>query len=310
MTQPAVKPLSGNSEELLATLLRLVDHTEALLAYWDKNQTCVFANDAYLAFLGKTREQVIGAKMDDLLGAYYTQSLAGLQTSYKGYTQIFGREVPIPGGVRSLVVTYTPDLQSGKVSGVFEQAIDVTPSRTLERELEAAKTKLAEFSLHDPLTGLPKRVLLLDRASLAIALAKRTNGMVAVLCLESEDFKKNGEAHGREEADKLLKQIASRLKSSIRESDTVTRLDDDRLLVLAWKVTSAAGAEAMATRISSGLRQQLPFAGTTISLSFNIGIALYPSHGATPEALIASSERALQAAKGLGKNRYAIATVS
>lgn len=311
MTQSSEKPLTGTSEEFHAALLRLVNHTEALLAYWDKDQVCVFANEAYLMFLGKARDQVIGSKMADLLGPYYAPALPSIQTGYKGYKQIFEREVPIPGGgVRSLVVTYTPDTHEGKMRGVFEQAIDVTPNKKLERELEIARTKMSEFSLYDALTGLPKRLLLVDRITLAVALAKRTNGMVAVLCFESDDFRKLSETKEREETEKLVKLIASRLKGSIRESDTVTRLDDDRFLVLAWKVSSAAGAEAMATRVSSALRQQLPFAGATVSLSFNIGISLYPTHGTTPDSLIAGSERALQAAKGLGKNRFAIATAN
>lgn len=296
------------TESLSKIVLNIVDHLDAMVAYWDINQVCLFANNAYHDWFGKTRDEVIGMTMEELLGPLYPKNLPYIVAALGGQTQVFEREIPRPDGrIRYSLATYTPDIVDGQVRGIIAHVADVTCLKKMEQELQAAKAKAEQLATHDFLTGLPNRVLLLDRIVQAFVLAKRKHQMVAVLSLDIDDFKKVNDTYGHGEGDRLLVEIAARAKSLLRESDTLTRLGGDEFLLLAPEVESEEQVEAMAGRILEKMRLPFEIGEATISTTFSLGIALYPRHGTTPEALIASSDRALYMAKKLGKNRYAFA---
>jgi diguanylate cyclase (GGDEF)-like protein/PAS domain S-box-containing protein len=285
-----------------------VDHLDAMVAYWDKDQVCVFANRAYYDWFGKTREEVVGRTLQELLGPLYLKNLPYIRAAYAGQKQVFEREIPTPEGrIRPSLATYTPHFVDGQVRGIFAHVADVTPLKDLERELRAAKAKAEEVATHDFLTGLPNRVLLLDRISQALALAKRSSKIVALLSLDVDDFKKVNDTWGHSGGDRLLIELASRLKRSLRESETVTRMGGDEFLVLAPELDSESQVEVMADRILDRLRQPFQLEEATVSPTFSLGIALSPRDGEAPEALIAKADRALYVAKKQGKDCYAFA---
>lgn len=295
-------------EKYYEIVLNIVDHLDAMVAYWSIDQVCLFANRAYQDWFGKTREQVIGMTMEELLGPLYSKNLPYIVAALEGQTQVFEREIPRPDGrIRHSLATYTPHIVDGQVRGMIVHVADVTRMKMLEQELQAAKAKAEQLATHDFLTGLPNRVLLLDRIVRALALAKRKHQMVAVLNLDIDDFKKVNDTYGHGEGDQLLIEIAARAKNLLRESDTLTRLGGDEFLLLAPEVESDEQVETMADRILERMRLPFELGEATISPTFSLGIALYPRDGTTPEALIASSDRALYVAKKLGKNRYAFA---
>jgi diguanylate cyclase (GGDEF)-like protein len=176
-----------------------------------------------------------------------------------------------------------------------------------ERELKAAKDKAEELATHDFLTGLPNRVLLLDRITQALVRAKRRHGIVAIVSLDVDNFKKVNDTYGHGVGDRLLVEIAARTKGSLRESDTLTRLGGDEFLLLAPEIESATQAETIAAHILERIGHPFQLGEVTISITFSLGIALHPRDGTTPEVLIAASDRALYLAKKLGKNRFALA---
>jgi len=289
-------------------ILRLVDHIDAMVAYWDINQTCVFANNAYRAWFGKSREEVVGRTLEQLLGPLYSKNLPYIRAAYGGHRQVFEREIPTPGGgVRSSLATYTPDEVDGQVLGIFVHVADVTPLKLLERELKAAKERAEDLATHDFLTGLPNRVLLMDRIGQALASAERASRMVGLLSLDIDDFKDINDSHGHGEGDRLLIEVARRTCAVVRESDTVTRLGGDEFLILAPGIESLAELEAIANRILWGVREPMAIGTGTTVPAVSLGIAVYPHDGANAQTLIANSDRALYAAKKLGKNRYAFA---
>ena len=120
---------------------------------------------------------------------------------------------------------------------------------THREQLKVAKAKAEELATHDFLTGLPNRVLLLDRVTQALALAKRKHQMVALLCLDIDDFKRVNDTYGHAVGDQLLVEMAARMKSSLRESDTITRLGGDEFLLLAPEIESVTQAEGIASHI-------------------------------------------------------------
>src|SRR5690349_3106431 len=98
--------------------LSVVNHISAMVAYWDSNQTCVFSNDAYREWFGKTPAEMVGMSMKDLLGPLYEKNLPYILAALRGEKQVFERQIPLPGGrVRESIATYTPDLVGGVVQG-------------------------------------------------------------------------------------------------------------------------------------------------------------------------------------------------
>lgn len=297
-----------HSDELPVIVLSLVDHLDAMVAYWDANQVCVFANNAYKDWFGRSREEIIGHTLKELLGPIYLENLPHIRAAYQGHKQVFEREFPAPdGSLRSALVTYTPDVRFGQVYGMFVHVADVTPLKQLERELMAAKARAENLATHDYLTGLPNRVLLLDRIGQAFALARRNRLMVALLTVDVDDFKEVNDKHGHGTGDRLLVEIAARLSSVLRESDSVTRMGGDEFLLLASEFESRDQVESLADHVLQQLSRPFESAGVTLSPTFSLGIALYPNDGTTAEALIASSDRALYAAKERGKSCFVFA---
>jgi diguanylate cyclase (GGDEF)-like protein/PAS domain S-box-containing protein len=294
--------------EIHAIALKLVDHLDAMVAYWDMDQVCVFANNAYRDWFGRSKQQMAGITLEGLLGPIYPKNLPYIRAAYDGQVQVFEREIPTPDGkIRYSLATYTPHIIDGKVHGIFVHVADVTPLKRLEHELLAAKAKAEQLATHDFLTGLPNRVLLVDRIVQALALAERKGQIVAVLSVDMDDFKKVNDTYGHGAGDRLLIEIASRMKDSVRDADTVTRLGGDEFVVVAPELECVAEVETMADRILERVRQPFQLGEATMSPTFSLGIALYPRHGTTPEALISGSDRALYVAKKRGKNCYAFA---
>jgi len=123
--------------------LNLVDHLDAMTAYWDLDQVCVFANKAYLAWFGKTTDQMIGITLQELLGPIYLKNLPYIRGAYEGHVQVFEREIPTPDGTtRHSLATYTPHVVDGRVRGIFVHVADVTPLKSLERELRRSEERL------------------------------------------------------------------------------------------------------------------------------------------------------------------------
>jgi len=303
VSQPASKGFDD-------VVLRVADHVTAMLAYWNTDQVCLFANNAYRDWFGKTREEIIGKTLKELLGdPLYQKNLPYILGALGGEQQVFERELPSPTGeLRHALATYTPDIVDGKVQGFFVLVADVTPLKMLEIELKAATAKAEELATHDFLTGLPNRVLLTDRISQAIKLAKREHKMVAVMTIDMDDFKKINDKYGHGEGDRLLVEIASRMKDSIRGSDTITRYGGDEFLLLSIpEIAAQENVEIMARRLLEKVCQPFEIGGEVVYPTFSIGIALYPKNGTTVKELITNSDKAAYIAKDLGKNRYAFA---
>jgi PAS domain S-box-containing protein len=189
-------------------VLSLVDHLDCMLAYWDSNQICVFANDAYRAWFGKTRTQTVGITLSELLGPLYARNLPYLQAAYAGQKQVFERGMTTPDGrLRHSLATYTPHIVEEAVVGIFVHVADVTPLKLLEHDLQAAKARAELLATHDFLTGLPSRALLQDRIAQALAHPKRPN-MLAVFRVDIDDFKRIKDTYGHNEGDRMAQSCA------------------------------------------------------------------------------------------------------
>ena len=126
-----------------------------------------------------------------------------------------------------------------------------------------------------------------------------------MLTVDIDDFKKINDTYGHSEGDRLLVEVASRMKITMRAMDTVARFGGDEFIVLIPEIDSESQVEVVADRLLASLRRPLGLGSETIEPACSLGIALYPAHGTTPEALMVNSDRALYAAKKRGKSCYA-----
>jgi len=167
-------------------------------------------------------------------------------------------------------------------------------------EAEAAVQALhdvARRAEHDPLTQLPNRVLLLDRFAQAIASAKRHGGRLALLFLDLNEFKQINDMHGHAMGDQVLKVVAQRLSSSVRQADTVSRHGGDEFLILLSEISQASDAKVIADKVLTSLSAPARVGQDLFCLSASIGISIYPDDGNDADELIEQADAAMYSAK-------------
>jgi diguanylate cyclase (GGDEF)-like protein len=181
-------------------------------------------------------------------------------------------------------------------------------TRSREQALGMVQEKTGELrhqSLHDALTGLPNRVLALDRAEQMLARARRQQIPVAALYIDIDGFKHVNDTFGHAAGDELLRTVATRLQGVVREGDTAARLSGDEFVVLVEGSALDAGPELVAERLLEVLRRPYEMDGQMVrqlSLTASIGIAL--GERANAAELLSDADVALYEAKAAGKNRY------
>jgi diguanylate cyclase (GGDEF)-like protein len=170
------------------------------------------------------------------------------------------------------------------------------------RGLEAANRQLRHLASHDPLTGLPNRLLLDDRVAQAIAQANRQGHEFALLVVDLDRFKLINDSLGHRAGDDLLREVAQRLKSAVRAVDTTARLGGDEFVILVDGPVTHAEALAIGRRAIDGMRPAMRLLGIDVHISPSIGIAFYPADGGTVDALLARADAAMYSAKERGRN--------
>ena len=179
--------------------------------------------------------------------------------------------------------------------------------RLLYAKLEASNKMLEAMALHDALTGLPNRRLLMDRLSLAIAHAHRNNGTMAVMYLDLDGFKQINDTLGHDVGDTLLSMVATRLVSAVRQEDTVARLAGDEFVIVLWEISHDDGVTKPVSKVIQAVSQPYDIQGRCVSMTASAGVSIYPTHGEDAETLMKSADMALYEAKHAGKNNYRIA---
>jgi diguanylate cyclase (GGDEF)-like protein len=159
----------------------------------------------------------------------------------------------------------------------------------------------------DALTGLPALHVAKDRAGMAMNLAYRNQKQVAFLFLDLDDFGHLVQREGEETGNGLLVGIAKRLTEMVRSSDTVTRVEKDRFLIILLDVQGAVDAGKVAEKIIKDLALPVPVDNKMLRTSASIGIALFPDNATEPDELIAQAKKAMEQVKKNGKNAHSFA---
>jgi diguanylate cyclase (GGDEF)-like protein/PAS domain S-box-containing protein len=181
----------------------------------------------------------------------------------------------------------------------FSLVQDVTERQELHH-------RLLHQAHHDMLTGLPNRLLLLDRMEQALASAARRGRKAAVMCLDIDRFKQINDTYGHAVGDLCLKQVADRLKSRLRAEDTVARSGGEEFTVVVGDLVSAEDATRLVDDLLTALRKPLIADLYPIDLTASIGIAMYPDHGTDAGGLWKNADAAMYRVKRSGGNDYVL----
>jgi diguanylate cyclase (GGDEF)-like protein/PAS domain S-box-containing protein len=177
----------------------------------------------------------------------------------------------------------------------YASAKDVTDRMWLERQ-----------ALHDPLTHLPNRLLLMDRARQALSRLHRSDGVVAMLFIDLDKFKAVNDNLGHSVGDRLLVAISERLAELMRDSDTVARLGGDEFVILAENIDSDGEALALAGRVIAALERPFTIGTAELAMLASVGVSVSHSADSDPESMLREADMAMYRAKGAGGRRLEI----
>lgn len=229
-----------------------------------------------------------------------------------GAAAIYWLGVPLQGRngmVGALVVRgYSADIQYSEQDMRTLQFISLQVAAAIERKQMVER--LEHAALYDPLTDLPNRRLFQDRLLHALALARRDTSSLALLYLDLDQFKQVNDDYGHAMGDLLLQELAVRIRSCIRESDTVSRMGGDEFLILLNGIQTPADAFVVAETIRTMVCHPMVLEGREFTVSPSIGIAHFPEHGDDARQLIRCADEAMYAAKREGGNRSHFCPVS
>lgn len=161
---------------------------------------------------------------------------------------------------------------------------------------------------HDPLTGIPNRLLLMDRVEQAVAAAERKQRRLALLHIDMDRFKSVNDSHGHIMGDELLRMVAGRLRECARGTDTVARLAGDEFVMLCTDLSSDDDVGLIARRVEAAMAYPMEFSDVATYMTCSIGISLYPRDALSSRELIRNAGLAMNRAKAQGRNGYAIFT--
>jgi len=175
-------------------------------------------------------------------------------------------------------------------------------------ERKHAEEQIEYQAYHDALTGLPNRRLFRDRLTVALAHARRLQSTLAVMFLDLDRFKYVNDTLGHSFGDEMLKTVAARLQTALREEDSIARMGGDEFTVLLPELNNPEDAAMVAQKLIDAVAHPMRIEGTELFITTSIGIALYPADGDTAESLLKNADHAMYRAKDAGRNSYQLFT--
>ncbi|WP_424952800.1 putative bifunctional diguanylate cyclase/phosphodiesterase [Deinococcus sp.] len=179
---------------------------------------------------------------------------------------------------------------------------DISERKRAEAQLRALNERLVHEARHDALTGLPNRAMLMDRLALELARAQRGAAKVAVMFVDIDDFKRVNDTLGHAAGDDLLREVAARVRRTLRPSDTVARVGGDEFVVLVPDLLSVHHAARVAARLQEALAVPVLVGGLAVTVGCSVGISVSPQDGTEVDELLRNADLAMYEIKKAGKN--------
>ena len=194
--------------------------------------------------------------------------------------------------------------EQGNIIYYQEIIIDVTERELSRQKMIQKQITLEHIAHHDALTGLPNRLLLLDRMQQSIKKAQRTKKQLAILYIDLDKFKPINDSLGHAAGDEVLIAVAKRLRQNVRTVDTIARIGGDEFIVLMESVSDIQDVEAMAEKLNQSLNQSIYWNMHELFITSSIGISLAPDDGNTSEELMKKADIAMYKSKKKGRNTF------
>lgn len=277
------------------------DHAAVGLSHTAPDGRIVRINNKMCSILGFERQELLGktfpqlAHPDDRASAASMVALV-LEGELENYN-CERRYMHKDGRVIWTNVTVSCLRQINDSMGLVVVMEDISQRKTMENEL-------ARLAGHDVLTGLPNRMLLMDRLSQSLAKARRANGQVAVIYIDLDRFKQINDSLGHAAGDAVLIEVSRRLVSVVRTADTVARLGGDEFVIVLDGPTSEYVVGKRARAILDVLSRPVVVQGHDLFTGGSVGLALYPKDGLEAETLLKNADAAMYRAKELGRNSF------
>ncbi len=270
----------------------------------DQNAVTIDANPAFCRMTGFTREELIGTtppfpywppEEHEKIDASFRCTLKGEMNDWElTFMHKEGRRFPV------IVSPSVVKDKDGSIASHIATVKDISERKLTERKIEY-------LAYHDQLTGLPNRALLLDRLKQAMVSSERHGWSGALLFIDVDNFKNLNDTLGHDVGDMLLKEVANRLESCVREGDTVARLGGDEFVVMLLELDmqmleAAAQTEAIGDKILAQLRQPYQLANHLYHCTASIGITLFNENHQTMEELMKQADITMYQSKKAGRN--------
>jgi diguanylate cyclase (GGDEF)-like protein/PAS domain S-box-containing protein len=305
--EPQVLPVGEVGRELMLTCMsNLLAATEERVYFKDRDSRFLLVSSGWLAAYtpGRMASELVGKTDFDVFSSEHAR------TAFADEQRIIDTGEPIAAKVEeetfhdrasTWVSTTKMPLrdENRQIIGTFGISRDITAQIKAERTL-------AYQALHDPLTGLANRVVLMDRLAQALVAMERHCSRLAVLFIDLDNFKEINDSFGHDAGDLVLTEVGRRLTSVARRSDTVARMGGDEFVVLCPELDERTGLEDIGSRMVHAIAAPYIDNGRNLSVTCSAGIAVTGDPGAEPEQMIRAADITMFEAKKAGRNRYRV----
>lgn len=289
------------AEEKLSLSARVFAEAQEGITITDAQGTIVDVNPTFCEITGYNREEAIGKNPRFLSSGrqspeFYAMMWKDLIENGYWKGEVWNRKKSGETYAELLTISALHDDQGQTMYyvGLFS---DITHTKQQQQALEL-------MAHYDVLTKLPNRALFADRFSQAVARAKREDTLLAVCFLDLDGFKSVNDTLGHETGDLLLIEVAERIKSTLREEDTISRFGGDEFALLLNEIKSIEQCELTLGRIHRAIAQPFYINGQSVTIAASSGVTLYPLDDDNADALLRHADQAMYKAKINGRNRY------
>jgi diguanylate cyclase (GGDEF)-like protein/PAS domain S-box-containing protein len=290
-----------HSEARLRLIEAVFDSSSEGIVITDARGSIVDVNPAYMQLTGYTAEEVKGRSPHLMQSgihdrAFYREFWRSLRQGGQWDGEIWDRR---KNG--ELYPSYLHVNAVRNAAGAATHYVGMFSDITHQKQ---AQERLEDLANHDALTGLPNRIALSVRLHQVLATARGRNRLVAVCFVDLDNFKPINDTYGHEAGDRVLVEIAQRLKGVIRAADTVARIGGDEFVMLLAEFANMDEIEYTLERILEVLRRPVPIGEEKLAVSASIGVTVHPFDESDTDTLIRHADQAMYSAKNLGRNTW------
>jgi len=287
-----------------ARTVAITDSAHDAIIMMDHHGNISYWNPAAKRILGYTADEVMGKNLHQLIvpERFMPDHLAAFPAFQKtGKGNAIGKTLELSARRKDgREIDINLSLSAVKIEGSWHSVGIVQDISERKR----AEEHIRHLATHDPLTDLPSLRLAMDRLASALSIAHRYKRIAAVMFVDLDGFKNVNDTLGHDAGDYTLQEVARRLLSCVRETDTVARIGGDEFLIIATEINSPDNAAQIAEKIIQAVSQPVMIHGRQALIGASIGIALFPDHSDDKDQLIKLADEAMYKVKNSGKNGY------